>query len=381
MSMLKRTIVAILVPSSLAALMWSSGTARHDCSSCGGVWAQVHEQAKRSVVTVECIGPEDEGFQEVLTGVVIKPGLVATVALRPAGDAHALCIRDAEGQTHEAQWLGLDAATGVALLRVDRDAAPAIPIARGALRVGQPVLLVGNPYGLSLSGKVGHVAGLHRTVTVRQHVIRGLVQLSMPTHPGDSGAPVCNCEGQMVALLRSGMVEPRTGARVESIGFAIPAATVLAAVQRILDRPAERRSHLGPPGYLGIILAANDASEPGVRIARVVPSSPAARAGLRAGDIVLAVEGEPVRTPSCVAKALATSHAGKVVEVLVQRAGRRLRRSIRLRQRPERAPASNGTQAPEELVSLRRRVEQLEAELRTLKQQLSPARPARNARP
>ncbi len=369
--------MTMLLPSAVAFLMWAASPAEHDCSSCGGAWAEVHERARQSVVTVECIGPHDEGYQEVLSGVVVRPGLVATVGLVPTGNSPTLCVRDATGRDHRAQWLGLDPLTGITVLRVASGGPPAMPLATDDLRVGQPVLLVGNAYGLRLSAKVGYVAGRERTVTIGGHTLHHLVQLSLPTHPGDSGAVVCNCEGEMVALVRSGMVDPATGRPVETIAFAVPVREVLHAVDRVVANPQRATAPGAKPGYLGIVLAEHDGPEPGVRIERVVPGSPAARAGLRPGDVLLTVDGKALYTAACLAEALAGKPAGAVVRLKLQRDGQTLERTLRLdRRAPARQPRPRtaGTRGGQ-LAGLRHRIERLERELHQLKEQLRRTRP------
>ncbi len=363
--MAQRVLTTILLPTAVAALLWLADPDEHDCSSCGGVWAEVHERASRSVVTVECIGPRDTGYQEVLSGVVVRPGLVATVGLVPANAGQMLCVRDAEGRDHPATWLGLDPLTGVTVLRVADPGPPAMQTATADVRVGQPVLLVGNAYGLRLSAKVGYVAGRERTVTIGGMRLHHLLQLSLPTHPGDSGAVVCNCEGEMVALVRSGMVDPATGHPVETIAFAVPVRHVLAAVDRVLANPRQAAQLIGKPGYVGIVLAEDDGPEPGVRIARVVPGSPADRAGLRRGDVLLAVDNKQLSTADCLAEALAGKRAGAVVELTVRRGAQVFRRTLRLEQRSLRP----GT-PPRSVADLSRRIDRLEQELRRLKAQL-----------
>jgi serine protease Do len=272
----------------------------HDCRSCGAAWADVYESVRQSVVTVECLLPEDEGYQEVLSGVAVAPGKVVTVGLKPVGESPVVCIRTPSGRVFAATWVGLDDETGVSLLKTSERAAPPVPLRQDIPPVGSPVLVIGNPYGLTLSAKLGNISGLGRQVRLGKRSVRGLMQLCVPIHLGDSGAPVCDCAGRMVGLVRSGLAatsEPGSASQaaltgtVPGIAFVVPTPELLAAIQRIEDK-----AHL-PKGLatLGLVVQAQaNAQTPGLRIEKVLPGSEAEGCALEPGDVLRTINGQPV---------------------------------------------------------------------------------------
>ncbi len=360
-----------------AALALAGRVSEHDCASCGGVWSEVYEQAKRSVVTVECLLPKDEGYQEVLSGVAVDKGVIVTVGLRPAGRSPVLCVRDSSGVTHAATWVGLDRDTGIAVLTTEPDAVPPIPLATTAPRIGQPILVVGNPYGLRLSAKPGAIAGLNRMIKLGGRVQSGLVQLSAPVHPGDNGAPVCNCRGEMVALIRSGLsIAGPDGsyAQADDIAFATPATLVRQAIDRVLRSGPNDLAIQVDQAYFGIVPTTTTTADPeGLRVLKVTPRSPAAEAGLRAGDVITNVGGHRVRTPADLAAVLEKHPPGSLVEVRFRRGSEwhTVRVVLGRRRRPAGPTAApRFSPKPDRLRHLEQEVNRLREEIRRLRQAL-----------
>lgn len=350
--------------------------APHECASCGGIWSEVHTRAKLSVVTVECLLPEDEGYQEVLSGVAIDRGVIVTVGLRPAGRAPVVCVRDAQGKTHAATWMGLDSATGIAVLTTAPDAVPPIELATAEPRVGQPVLVVGNPYGLRLSAKVGWVAGQNRVIKLRGRLHSGLIQLSVPIHPGDNGAPVCNCRGEMVGIIRSGLSVPGpegVPVQVEGVAFATSISLVRAAVNRVLSGDRAEQVRTFDETYFGVVPAPTTTADlRGLRVLRVVSGSPADKAGIRSGDVIVRVAGTEVDDPGELARVLASYPPGSRISVELVRGEQRLEVDVILGKR-RRQPGSKATPpviSPSRRGTLEQRIRRLESQLEQLRRDL-----------
>ena len=298
---------------------------------------EVFRRACPSVVQVSALGLRRDPIRfNVLeipigmgTGVVWdRDGHVVTNA-HVIGGADELRVTFKHGGSQMARVVGTDLDRDIALLRVDTPAASLRPIPIGSssdLRVGQTVLAIGNPYGFDHSLTVGVVSALGREVrSDAGNVLRGLVQTDAAINPGNSGGPLLDSSGELIGI-NTALVSP-SGA-FAGIGLAVPVDAVGEAVSSILAiTPAQR------PGFL--IRAAEDGwvrelGLSGVLVMEVLPGGPAERAGLRPtrtdaegklelGDLILAVEGQAVRTRADLEHALEGRAVGDEVAVTVRR--------------------------------------------------------------
>jgi len=331
----------------------------------GGRLAGAIERARGSTVALE-YGPRDaSGRRRVATGVVINDrGEVLSIRVDPptGRDPSVIVARDAAGHRHPARWVANDPETGLSLLRIEADdIRPVRPAAREA-ELGADVLVIGNPYGLGHSVGRGSVAGLDRRVEIgRRLEIGGLIQLQVPLHPGDSGALLTDLDGAWLGLVWGGLafpgVEPARGD--DDLGFAIPARDALWVADQLRDRKKVDRA------YLGVRLAPVDAEE-GVKVNEALPQSPAALAGLRPGDRIVRVDGQPVRTADDLTDRLDRTLAGAEIALERLRPAGRETLKIRVAARPAEArPVDPARASPRETLldrvdRLQRRVDELE---------------------
>lgn len=239
--------------------------------------------------------------RRVASGVVISPdGEVLSVRIDAPPAASPITARVASGRRLPASWVASDPETGLTLLRIDPGAArPAVP-APGKARLGVPVLVIGNPFGLAHSVSRGFVAGLDRRLELGARQLGGLIQIDASLHPGDSGALLADLRGDWLGVIRSGLAAPGEGDRRgreldHDLGFAIPAGDALWVASQLRTRKRVDRA------YLGVTMDHNAPAPAGgvegAVLGRVLADTPAERAGLKAGDRVVAIDGEPVRSP------------------------------------------------------------------------------------
>ena len=200
--------------------------------------------------------------------------------------------------TVEAELVGSDPSTDLAVLRVDTSASALTPLSLGdsdAVEVGDPVVAIGNPFGLDRTATAGIVSALQRLITApNQFTIDHVIQTDAPINHGNSGGPLLDDQGQVIGvntqIETGGLATGNVG-----IGFAVPSNTVKDVVAQIL-----RKGHVDH-AYLGISGQAltNDVAETynlptrqGVLVAKVTSRSGADDAGLRAGDTEVVVAGE-----------------------------------------------------------------------------------------
>jgi 2-alkenal reductase len=241
----------------------------------------------------------------------------------------AVAVRLASGEAVRAQIVGTAPNYDLAVLRVESTRSLPPPISIGSsegLKVGQSVFAIGNPFGLDQSLTTGIISALKRRLpTANGREISNVIQTDAAINPGNSGGPLLDSAGRVIGVNTAILSPSGTSA---GIGFAIPIDVVNRVVPEII-----RRGFVPTPG-IGIATAdeaaATRAGVEGVVIVRTVPGSSAERAGLRGmdaggrrlGDVIVGVNGKPVRRLPDLAEELERVGVGKRVTLAVKRDGR-----------------------------------------------------------
>jgi S1-C subfamily serine protease len=224
-----------------------------------------------------------------------------------------------DGSQSTADVVGRDPLSDLAVLLARGDV-PA-PVALGdasTLRVGQLVVALGNPLGLSGSVTAGIVSALGRSLPTRAgRVIDEVIQTDAALNPGNSGGVLADSAGRMVGV--------NTAVAGVGVGLAVPVnATTRQIVDVLIERGRVRRAWLGiagAPTRLPAELASRLGRSTGVEVAQVVAASPAAHAGMRRGDVVVAIGGSEVATTTQVQALMVEAAIGRPVEITVWRNG------------------------------------------------------------
>lgn len=303
------------------------------------------EQVKPAVVTVVTSIPGQDFFGRQIeqeasgSGVIITDqGYILTNEhVVRGGDRFEVIFSD--GSATEATLVGTDFPfTDLAVLRVGA-AVPAVAEwgDSEALKPGEPVIAIGSPLGdLRGTVTVGVVSALDRSVSTDQGTqMEGLIQTDAAINPGNSGGPLVNILGQVVGINTAIRVAP-TGA--EGLGFSIPSSIVRLVADQLI-----RQGFVSRP-YLGIDSAAitrSDAvrfdlpTEHGVFVERVLPNTPAARAGVQPRDIITAIDDRPIDEENLLLTVLMRFEAGQTVTLTLFRDGRELQLPLTLGLRPQ----------------------------------------------
>jgi S1-C subfamily serine protease len=205
------------------------------------------------------------------------------------------------------------------VLRADGDTPPPVPWGDAArLRVGQLVVAVGNPLGMAGSVTAGIVSALGRSLPTRSgRVVDEVIQTDAMLNPGNSGGVLADSSGRMVGV--------NTAVAGMGLGLAVPInSTTRAIIDALMTRGRVRRAWLGVAGAeitLTPELAARVGSRTGMQVASVIAGSPAAGAGARAGDIVISLDGVPVRSATGVQRLMVEHAIGRRMEMTVWRNG------------------------------------------------------------
>jgi putative serine protease PepD len=195
------------------------------------------------------------------------------------------------------------------------------------LEVGEFALAIGNPLGLRSSVTEGIVSSLGRTVSEGNGaVISSAIQTSAAINPGNSGGALVDLHGQVIGIPTLAALDPQLGgAQAPGIGFAIPSNVA----KRIADKLiANGRVVRSGRAYLGVRVATIVGG--GVLVSAIVPGGPAAKAGIKQGDIILAIDGKPTPTADVLVSVLANLHPGQKVPVKLRRHGKEVTVTVTL---------------------------------------------------
>jgi S1-C subfamily serine protease len=225
----------------------------------------------------------------------------------------------ADGTEQDADVVGRDPLSDLAVLRARGPVPAAIRLGdAGRLRIGQLVVALGNPLGLAGSVTAGIVSGLGRSLPTRRgRVVDEVIQTDAALNPGNSGGALADSAGRVVGV--------NTAVAGIGVGLAVPInPTTNRIIASLMADGRVRRAWLGiagAPGPLPPTLVTKLHRRAGVRVAQVVPGSPAEVAGLRREDILIAVDGEPVVSSTTVQQRMVADAIGRRVEITVWRNG------------------------------------------------------------
>jgi len=285
------------------------------------------ERTRAGVVSLRVQARRGQGAG---SGFLITPdGFVLTNShVVDAGDAITVTLDD--GSEHAATRVGADVDTDLALLRIGSGAAlPHLTLGESKqLRVGQVVIAIGNPQGLSHTVTTGVVSALGRSLRARSgRLIEGVIQTDASLNPGNSGGPLLDTRAQVVG------VNTAIVAGAQSLCFAVPADTARWVVSELLRHGRVRRASLGivarsVPLPRRTMLHHHLEAAGAVGVDEVLAGGPAARAGLKAGDRIVAVDGVPIKDVDTLHRVLGGDRIGRAVPVELLRGAHKLALSL-----------------------------------------------------
>lgn len=273
------------------------------------------------------------------SGVILSPdGYVLTNA-HVVGDATSVKLALTDGQTLRAAVRGRDVATDLALLQADQGGLPFAALGdSNELLVGQLVVAIGNPLGFQSTVSAGVVSALGRSLRAKDGMmIEGIIQTDVALNPGNSGGPLVDSNGSVVGI-NTAII-----AGAQNLSFSVPAATANWVVAEIMEHGRVRRSYLGftiqpRPVSRAFQRDAKFGKSQVVQAIQVQYDSPAARAGVEAGDLLLEIDGTPVGSVDEIHRALPRPGATVSLRLLRPSAGGGVGRSITLQLTAEERP-------------------------------------------
>ena len=266
------------------------------------------------------------GFQSAVgagTGIVIDPSVILTNNHVVAGATDLTARSIANGQVYPANVIGFDRQHDIAVLQLAGGGLPVANIGNSdGLSVGQPVVSLGNAGGAGGAPSVeeGRIGALNQTVSANDaltgstETLVGLIQVDANIRPGDSGGPTVNSANQVIGMNTAATQNFHLG---RGQGFAIPINEAMAIAGQIRSGASSPSVHIGPTAFLGV--GVNDApGGSGAIVRQVIPTGPAAAAGLAPGDVVNSINGQPVNSATALTNILDQHHPGDHVSVGLQ---------------------------------------------------------------
>ena len=280
----------------------------------------IYRLANKGVVEVTTPQGQGSGFVYDAEGHIITNQHVVS-------DASSVSVKLWNGKSYRAQVVGTDSSTDLAVLKIDAPASQLFPLALGdssKLVVGDSVVAIGSPFGLEETVTSGIVSALHREMqSPNGFAIDDSIQTDAAINHGNSGGPLLNAQGKVVGV--TSQIESDSGGSV-GVGFAIPSNTVRSiATQLISTGKAEH-------AFLGVLL--RDSSTGGAAIQSVRSGTPAAKAGLQSGDLIVKVDGKTISSASQLRGAINAHKPGDAITVTYTRNGTTHTASVTLSTRP-----------------------------------------------
>ena len=217
-----------------------------------------------------------------------------------------------QSTVYQAKVLGTDAADDIAVVQI-QNPGTLTPVKIGkssGLQVGDPVVAIGNALGLAPGGPSvtsGIISALNRSLQTSGERLAGLIQTDAPINPGNSGGPLADANGQVIGM------NTAVSNNGQGIAFAIPIDRITPLVESLKKGTVTTTAR----GFLGVQITA--AQSGGAQITAVTPNSPAAGAGLKAGDVIVAIDDQPVATNADAADTIGSLSPGTKVRIKYQR--------------------------------------------------------------
>jgi len=318
----------------------AAGTRAHTC-----LVTPVAKESLPSVVTISVQGQSAAGTG---SGEVIRSAgyiLTNNHVIAAAAQGGSISVMFSNGQTAEATLVGRDPLTDIAVIKVSGQSdLRAIPVGEsGKLVIGQPIVVLGAPLGLSSTVTSGIVSALDRTIQVpgednQSALLVDAIQTDAAINPGNSGGAMVNCAGQFVGMPTAGASVPSSSGEASGgsigLGFAIPSYLALRVADEIIRTGHAAHSYLGLQVSSPSAEAAGSATADGLIITGIDPNGPAQKAGLRVGDVITTIDGDQaVRTDQLVSVTL-TKRPGDKVEIGYKRDGNPATTTVTLAEQP-----------------------------------------------
>ncbi len=281
----------------------------------------VAERVKPSVVNIKVTVLEEDIFGNVRQGSGVGSGIIyddsgyIITNNHVVANAQQLLVTLYDGREFPAKLVGADKNTDIAVIKIDvNNLKPASFATIEKLKVGQLAIAIGSPFGLQQTVTVGVISALGREVLYSYENLPmvDLIQTDAAINPGNSGGALVNSSGQVIGV--NTMIYSTTG-QSAGIGFAIPSDTAVNIANQLIKYGRARIP------FIGIKMGNNTTEIKGVMVQAVISGKPAAKAGIKAGDIITEFDGVAIDSPFALIAQLLRHNVGDVVDIKIYRKG------------------------------------------------------------
>jgi serine protease DegS len=268
------------------------------------------------------------------SGVIVSPQGYILTNNHVISGADEIQVVLADGRSARAVVAGVDADTDLAVLRISLDNLPAIVIGNSStLRVGDIAMAIGNPFGVGQTVTLGIISAKGRD-HLGINTYEDFIQTDAAINPGNSGGALINARGELIGI--NSAIFSRSGGS-QGIGFAIPVSMAKGVMKQIIEHGHVVRGWLGIEAQdltAGLAQSLSIENTGGVLISGVLRGGPADNAGILPGDVVLAINNQPVSDAQQAMKIISDEHPNDVIELTGSRQGKKFTVKARVSQRP-----------------------------------------------
>lgn len=297
----------------------------------------------------ERYNPPERDFQSMGSGFIVSEDGYVLTNNHVVDRADEIVVRLLDRREFQAEVVGLDPRSDLALLKIDADDLPTLRFAEpDNVKVGQWVLAIGSPFGLDYSASVGIISAIGRSIPGhRQESYVPFIQTDVAINPGNSGGPLFNLDGEVVGI--NAQIYTRTGGSI-GLSFAVPAELAQEVIAQLRETGRVER------GWLGVVIQDMDRDLArsfgldrvgGALISQVQPDSPAAKAGLSVGDVIVEFDETKVRSSADLPPLVGRVRPQTKVPVELVRRGERMTLKVEVGRLPE-AEEQNASSSEQE---------------------------------
>ena len=284
------------------------------------------------------------------SGFIIDPSGYVVTNNHVVGNSEKITVMFQDNSRHQAKIVGRDEKTDIALLKIDgNDRLPFVTWGdSNESKVGDWVVAVGNPFSLGGTVTAGIISALGRNINEGPY--DDFIQLDAPINRGNSGGPTFNLSGEVIGI-NTAIYSPSGGS--VGIGFAVPSNTANSVVAQLKDKGRVTRGWLGVAiqsitPAIAKSLGMNPDEPTGALVATVTANSPAAKAGLKPGDVILTANGQPVKSVHDLPRLVASMPPGQKLELSVRRGGKDMNLAATTAEMPQEQQTASAQSTGEE---------------------------------
>jgi serine protease Do len=285
--------------------------------------------------------PRERKERGLGSGVIVDPNGLIITNNHVVGKAEDIRVTLSDKREFKAKLIGTDPKSDIAVVQIDATGLPVVPWADSdKLEVGEFVLAIGNPFGLTQTVTMGIVSALGRSAGIAEY--EDFIQTDAAINPGNSGGPLVNVQGELVGINTA--IFSQSGGNM-GIGFAVPSNMARSIMQQLVQTGRVVRGWLGVSiqdltpelaSQFGI------ADTKGVLVSDVVDDSPAKKAGFERGDVIVEYDGKPMDSPTHLRNAVAQTPVGKKVAVKIIRDKKPRTMELTIAEQPKSMSQSGG---------------------------------------